>query len=292
MSEHASNTKRGVITNTLAFVLLLGPGYSLDLLPFVAVAISVQYATFFFHGLPSSSEKFYDISGSLTHLSLVLSSMLWSPGPLHPRGIILSVFCVMWFTRLGSYLFARILRDGKDERFSEVKMNFLRWLGAWSLQAAWVFVLNLPVLVVNHKVSQSPLGALDAVGMALWLCGFIIESIADTQKNVFRSREANRNKFITDGLWAYSRHPNYLGEHMLWTGICISGSATFVGLEFIAWLSLGITVLLLWRVTGIPVLEAQGKKKWGGQPDYEHYMKNTNCFFFGPAATQAAKKED
>jgi steroid 5-alpha reductase family enzyme len=199
----------------------------------------------------------------------------------------------MWFTRLGSYLFARILRDGRDDRFTEVKKNFPRWLGVWSLQAAWVFLLNLPVLVVNNKLSseQAPLGILDCIGMTLWFTGFIIEGVADTQKNVFRSREANRDKFITDGLWAYSRHPNYLGEHLLWTGVCLSGSSTFVGLEFMAWLCLGITVLLLWKMTGIPVLEAQGKKKWGGQPEYEHYMNNTNVFFFGTPAPAFSKVE-
>jgi len=288
-----SNTKRGIISNTLALVFLFGVSYPLDIVFFACVALGVQWFTFIVHGLPCSSEKFYDLSGSATHLSLVLSSLVMSKS-LHSRGIILSVCCVMWFTRLGSYLFARILRDGRDDRFDELKKSHIRFLGAWTIQAFWVFALNLPILILNNKdQSECPLGPLDAIGMSLWLAGFLIEGISDTQKNVFRSKDANRAKFITTGLWAYSRHPNYLGEHMIWTGVCLSASSSFHGAEFLGWLAVAITVLLLWKVSGIPGLEAKADEKWGNEPEYQHYKKHTNVFLFGSAAPalEAAKKK-
>jgi steroid 5-alpha reductase family enzyme len=231
------------------------------------------------------------LSFILVGIVLAVASSLVSSPNLHPRGIINSLFCVVWFTRLGSFLFARILRDGRDERFNELKKSPIRFLGAWTIQAVWVTLLNLPVLILNNRKTQAAVGMLDYIGWGLWVIGFLIEALADAQKNAFRAQEANKDKFITTGLWAYSRHPNYFGEHLLWTGICISGSSVFQGVEFLGWASLGITALLLWKVTGIPPLEAKGQKKWGEDPAYQHYVKHTSIFMLGSPAPPFSKKE-
>ncbi|GMH74020.1 hypothetical protein TrST_g7576 [Triparma strigata] len=287
-NDAPSQTKLGVIgfiSNSIGLGILYSLGNALGILKFAGIALGVQWGVFMIHGLPNNSDKFYDLSGSMTHLALVLSSMVLNVDKLHPRGLILSVCCVMWFTRLGSFLFARILRDGKDNRMDLYKLNPIRFLGVWTIQAVWVFLLNLPILVLN-SVNQDffPLGPLDYVGFVFWVVGFIIEGLADAQKNAFRSKDANRNKFITTGLWAYSQHPNYLGEHMLWFGVCLSGSSVFSGVQHLAWLSLGFTALLLWKVSGIPLLEKHAAEKWGKDKAYQHYISNTNKFFFGPSA--------
>ncbi|GMH68637.1 hypothetical protein TrLO_g5882 [Triparma laevis f. longispina] len=281
----------GVISNSIGLSILYSLGNALDILKFAKIALGVQWFVWLIHGLPYNSDKFYDISGSMTHFALVMSSLVLNVDKLHPRGLILSVCCVMWFTRLGGFLFARILRDGKDNRMDLYKQNPVRFLGVWTIQAVWVFLLNLPILVLN-SVNQDAisLGVLDYVGFGFWVVGFIIEGLADAQKNAFRSKDANRDKFITTGLWAYSQHPNYLGEHMLWFGVCLSGSSVFVGNQFLCWLSLGFTALLLWKVSGIPLLEKHAEKKWGKDPAYQHYTKNTNKFFFGAVAGPYGKK--
>lgn len=275
-----SNFVRGVISNTVGIGILFGTSYPLegDLYWYAVISLGIQWGVFLLHGLPFHSEKFYDASGSLTHLALVMSSLLWG-GHCHPRALVASIMCVIWMTRLGSYLFARILRDGKDGRFDELKVNPIRFLGVWTIQAVWVYLLELPVIVLNNRADQPAIGVLDGVGWALWIIGFMLELISDTQKNAFRSKAENRNKFITTGLWAYSRHPNYAGEILLWIGVCLSGSAAFVKLDFLAWLCVFVTCFLLLRVSGIPLLEAAGQKKWGDVPEYQHYVKNTSVLF-------------
>merc|ERR1712050_670616 len=111
----------------------------------------------------------------------------------------------------------------------------------------------------------------------IWAFAFLFEVVADKQKDNFRRNSENAGKFITSGLWAYSRHPNYFGEIMMWIGMCFAGSGCFHGWQFLAWLSPVTTIVLLLKVSGVPLLEAAGEERWGNLPEYQHYMKNTPC---------------
>ncbi|MEM7515164.1 MAG: DUF1295 domain-containing protein [Bacteroidota bacterium] len=113
------------------------------------------------------------------------------------------------------------------------------------------------------------------IGLAVWLMGFGIEVMADYQKSQFRKNPENKDKFIQSGLWARSRHPNYFGEIMLWTGITIMAIPVLQGWQWIALLSPVFVTLLLTRVSGVPMLENKANKKWGGQKEYEDYKANT-----------------
>jgi len=95
---------------------------------------------------------------------------------------------VVWMTRLGSFLFTRISRDGKDGRFDALKTVWLSFMGAWGLQAAWVLLIQLPVVLVNSQLDHVPLNPVDVVAMLVWVSGFLIEGIADAQKFKFRVR--------------------------------------------------------------------------------------------------------
>jgi len=205
--------------------------------------------------------------------------------------IVASVLVVIWCTRLGSFLFARILKDGKDSRFDEYKTNCLRFLGVWTIQAAWVFLVASPALVAasSEKCRTTETGVLDALGWAVWVAAFLFEVIADAQKGAFRGDAANAKKFITTGLWAYSRHPNYFGEICMWIGICLSGSSCFVGAQWAAWVSPAVTALLLLKVSGVPLLEKKGEETWGQLPEYQWYMKHTPCII--PALRRPAPYE-
>mmetsp|Transcript_126041 Transcript_126041/g.368301 ORF Transcript_126041/g.368301 Transcript_126041/m.368301 type:complete len:305 (-) Transcript_126041:176-1090(-) len=285
------NTIRGFVGNALAVGLLYGLSFATATRSFAALSLGIQWAVYLVHGLPFSSEKFYDASGSLTYLLLIIFA-LTRQREHGPRQIVNAVLVVVWLSRLGSFLFARILKDGRDERFTALKQNPLRFLAAWSIQALWVFLVVLPVLlVVQSPRGGSSVGPLDVVGWAVWTAGFLIEVIADAQKNSFRDKPENKGKFIAEGLWAYSRHPNYFGEITLWVGLCISGSSCFQGAEWLGWLSLVFTVFLLTKVSGVPMLEKKAEKEWGQLEEYQHYVKHTPCIrlaFSRPPAYQTA----
>ena len=128
--------------------------FSTGLELYAGIALAIQVAVFVLHAYPRSSEKFYDASGSLTHFAVVIACLVQYENRSR-RQILLSIASVIWMTRLGSFLFTRIMKDGKDGRFDALKKNPLRFLAAWSIQAAWVFLIELPVLIVNAQQVDS-----------------------------------------------------------------------------------------------------------------------------------------
>ena len=138
----------------------------------------------------------------------------------------------------------------------------------------------IAVIVINSQAgSASPLGMWDGIGLSIWMLGFGIEIIADNQKTAFNKESNNQGKWIDSGLWSYSRHPNYLGEILLWTGIACFGISCFTGLERFAWISPVFIYLLLTKVSGIPILDKRALEKWGDDPEYQKYRDNTPALF-------------
>jgi len=132
------------------------------------------------------------------------------------------------------------------------------------------------VIVINSQAdSASELGVWDGIGLSIWILGFGIEAIADHQKKVFNAESKNQGKWIDSGLWSYSRHPNYLGEILLWTGIAFFGVSCFTGLERFAWISPVFIYVLLTKISGIPILDKRSLEKWGDHPEYQKYRDNT-----------------
>ena len=113
------------------------------------------------------------------------------------------------------------------------------------------------------------------IGIIIFTIGFTIEIIADSQKTKFRAMDDNKDKFISIGLWKYSRHPNYLGEIILWLGISLISFSSLEGLQYITLISPIFTYLLLVNVSGINLLEKSGEKKWGHLDSYKSYKENT-----------------
>jgi len=273
----AKDSVRGFLGNAIALGILFGLSRATGSESLAALSLGIQWAVYLIHGLPQCSEKFFDASGSLTYLALILFA-LTRKREHGPRQVVNAVLVVVWLSRLGSFLFARILRDGRDDRFTALKKNPLRFLAVWTIQALWVWLVALPVLLtVQSPRGASDVGPLDVVGWAVWAAGFLIEVIADAQKGAFRDKAENKGKFITDGLWAYSRHPNYFGEITLWVGLCISGSSCFRGADWLGWMSPVFTTFLLTMVSGVPMLEKKAEKEWGQLEEYQHYVKHTPC---------------
>ncbi|MEJ6563106.1 MAG: DUF1295 domain-containing protein [Euryarchaeota archaeon] len=245
---------------------------------YCAVAcIGIQWVAW----IPASigkTERFYDLTGGLTYLTVVGFS-LWAGSQSEPpslRELIVSLLVVIWSLRLSSFLYFRIHRTGKDGRFDQLKTSPIRFLVPWTLQGLWVFLTMIVVIVINTQEDTAPtLGIWDGLGLSIWMLGFGIEAIADHQKTVFNTESKNKGKWIDSGLWSYARHPNYLGEILLWTGIAFFGISCFTGLERVAWVSPIFIYLLLTKVSGIPILDKRGLEKWGDDPEYQKYRDHT-----------------
>ena len=174
-----------------------------------------------------------------------------------------------------TFLFTRIQKAGKDDRFDEIKPLFVRFLNVWTIQALWVTFTAAAALVAITTSTRKEMDCYSVIGALVWLFGFIFEVAADAQKSRFNADPANKGKFIQTGLWARSRHPNYFGEIVLWIGVAIIALPVLQGWQWVAMISPIFVTLLLTRVSGIPLLEKKADKKWGGQEDYESYKKKT-----------------
>jgi steroid 5-alpha reductase family enzyme len=191
------------------------------------------------------------------------------------RSILLLVLVLIWATRLGAFLFRRVQRAGKDERFDELKTSFIRFLLTWTLQGLWVTFTLAAALVAITTSTRAGLGPFALVGTLIWVFGFVFEVVADNQKSRFKADPANKGKFIQSGLWSRSRHPNYFGEIVLWVGVAVIALPVLRGWGWVALISPLFVALLLTRVSGVPMLEKRADDTWGGQEDYEAYKART-----------------
>jgi steroid 5-alpha reductase family enzyme len=239
----------------------------------VGLAFLIQWLVF----IPAywmQTEKFFDLTGSITYISVTAIALLLSVGA-DGKSILLAALVTIWAVRLGSFLFGRIKKAGKDDRFDEIKPSFIRFLNVWTIQGLWVTFTMAAALVAITTTTRKELDVFAVVGFLVWAFGFAIEVAADTQKSRFSADPANKGRFIQTGLWSRSRHPNYFGEIVLWVGVAIIALPVLQGWQWVALISPVFVTLLLTRVSGVPLLEKKADKKWGGQEEYESYKKKT-----------------
>lgn len=257
----ALSTEAGDVAGINSVILIFGAAFAIQWIAFIPAYLT-------------QSERFFDLTGSLTYMAVSVAGLvlLESPGPVQ---WLVAALVVIWAGRLGTFLFTRILRDGKDGRFDEIKPNPLRFFNVWNIQGLWVTVTASTALAVLSSAEAISWSLFTWVGLTLWLVGFAIEAIADAQKSRFKANPDNRGKFIDEGLWRRSRHPNYFGEIMLWTGLAIIALPALQGWQYVALISPVFVVLLLTRVSGIPMLEKRADERWGEQADYQAYKHRT-----------------
>lgn len=242
------------------------------LLSFV-IALAVN-AAFFAVAAARRTDVVTDLSYSLTFG--VLALVLPFTGAREPVQLVASLLVLLWALRLGAYLFRRILRMKVDHRFDEMRDKPLRFARFWLLQAIAVAVIMLPVTYLLDRSDAQGFGGWAVAGAALWLVGLVIETVADAQKSAFRSREENRGRFITTGLWRYSRHPNYFGEILVWWGLFVYAVPFLDGSAFAVVIGPVFITLLLLFVSGIPLLERSADEKYGDDPAYRDYKQRTS----------------
>ncbi|MBK1876227.1 DUF1295 domain-containing protein [Pelagicoccus mobilis] len=244
----------------------------------VMIAFVMQWIAF----VPAylrQTETFFDLTGGLTYIVTAVAAYGLS-GTFDLRSTVLFLMVLIWATRLASFLFKRVLRSGKDGRFDELKPSFLRFLGAWTLQGLWVTFTSAAAWAAMTSASAEPADGWLIVGVVVWGVGFGIEAVADWQKKRFSAKRENEGKFIQEGLWACSRHPNYLGEIVLWIGVALVALPVLEGWQWVTLSSPFFVALLLIRVSGIPLLEKRADEKWGGDEEYERYKRETPVLLF------------
>ena len=240
----------------------------------ISMAVLIQFAIF----LPSfifQTEKFYDLTGSLTFIS-VTSIAYFSLDNPSTIDTILYLYVIVWAGRLGIFLFRRIIKDGKDERFDKAKKKFFWFLQYWMGQAAWVvFTAGASILAILSPV-EAELEVIAFIGIFLWWSGFLIEVISDYQKRKFRETSDPKTEFISTGLWGRSRHPNYFGEITLWVGMAVISLSSLSGVEYVtAIVSPVFVYFLLIKLEGVPMLERIADERYGELSDYQEYKANT-----------------
>ena len=271
-------------------------GASVSGIPIFALSVGliflIQWLAFILAYL-LQTEKFFDLTGSITYISVTVMAVLLSP-VVDDRSILLLALVVIWATRLGTFLFLRIQKAGKDARFDDIKPSFIRFLNTWTIQGLWVTFTSAAALAAITTTTRRELGLFALVGFLVWVLGFSFEATADAQKSRFRAHPENKGKFIHTGLWAWSRHPNYFGEIVIWIGVAIIALPVLRGWQWVTLISPVFVTLLITRVSGVPMLEKRADEKWGGQEDYEAYKERTPVLIPRPPTKtfQKSKSDD
>lgn len=245
--------------------------------PLFASAVVLSYLIqwlFFIPAYALKTEKFYDAAGGVGFVGGTLFVML-AASSLSPLAWLLGAMVILWSLRLSLFLLVRVMRSGGDGRFDDIKTDPVRFFIAWTLQGLWVAVTASAAWAVITSGRHAELGWVSYLGVLVWLVGMALEITADVQKSRFKADPAHRGDFIQSGVWSVSRHPNYLGEILVWVGVLVTAAPLLVGWQWVTILSPVVVVLLLTKVSGIPKLEARADERWGGQEAYEEYKRNT-----------------
>ena len=275
------------LLNLLFSLIAFSIAYSISLLTgleviqkAVLIAFLIQWILF----VPAfyfQTEKFYDITGSVTYISIVtyISVQSYYAINVNIGSILLASCIILWAIRLGSFLFIRIHKSGEDKRFKFIKPSPTRFFMTWTLQGMWVSLCSMCALTAIASKNGVVQNGFFYIGMVVFIFGFVVEIIADQQKSTFRKNPKNKDQFISHGLWYYSRHPNYFGEIILWLGISIMSFSSLSSWQYITLISPLFTYMLLVYISGVRILEIAGMEKWGHLENYQQYIRRTPSLF-------------
>ena len=227
------------------------------------------------------TEKFYDLTGSLSYLTVIWFVFFSSNNlsGLNIQNLIVVTLISIWAIRLGTFLFSRIHKDGEDKRFRTIKTSASQFFMTWTLQGMWVSICTMCAITAISSSQGIIANALFYLGLVFFIVGFAIEVVSDQQKSAFRAVPENKEKFITSGLWSKSQHPNYFGEILLWSAIALLSISSLNGTQYLTLISPIFTYVLLVYISGVRMLDDMGNKKWGHLEEYKEYKRNTPTLF-------------
>jgi steroid 5-alpha reductase family enzyme len=248
----------------------------LSLYSLAALAVFVYMASWFIAALLRRRNDIVDIAWGPGFLVVTLVALA-SQRPPSARLILIAALVALWALRLALHIASRNRGKSEDFRYAAWRREWGKWfyvrtfLQVFMLQGVFMLAISAAIVVVGAD-GGGPLGWLDALGVGVWLLGFVFEAVGDRQLAAFIRDPANKGRLIESGLWRYTRHPNYFGEATQWWGIwLIALSVPFGWIAAISPLTITWTLLF---VSGIPMLE----KKFEGRPDWEAYKARTSAF--------------
>jgi steroid 5-alpha reductase family enzyme len=214
-------------------------------------------------------------------LGLVILALwyAWQGPGLPARKWVMAAMVAFWGIRLALHLIRRIASEPEDGRYQQLRREWqgknvpLRFLFFFEFQALLDVLLSLPMLLAALNPAPQ-VCVLEYAGVGLWFVAIVGESVADAQLAAFKRDPANRGRVCQQGLWRYSRHPNYFFEWFIWVAWMVYALASPWG-----WLSVvcpALMLFFLFRVTGIPATEAQALRSRG--QEYTRYQQTTSAF--------------
>ena len=244
----------------------------LEIFYYLVVSLIIQILLF----IPAflfKTDKLTDLSYSISFV--ILACFAFFNATYSVVKLILLLMIFIWAIRLGSYLFYRINKIGKDTRFDTIRNNFFKFFMFWFLQGISVFIIMINSILVFNSELNYTFNYFCLIGLAIWAIGLSIETISDIQK--FRFKQKNREVWINTGLWKYARHPNYFGEMLCWVGIFLFTVfyLNYTNLIYSLISPLFIIFLLLF-VTGIPTIEKKYDVQFKNNKNYLLYKQKTN----------------
>ena len=248
--------------------------YGLPLMVAMAVGVFAVQWIGLIHARLFETEHYFDLVGSLTYVTVTVFAVQQAID-FGLRQQLIAAAVMIWALRLGPFLFMRIKKAGEDQRFRKIKLSTPRFLLTWTLQGTWVFITAGAALAAIMTPNTDALGGVFYAGVILWIIGFLVEVIADNQKSRFKADPANEGKFINTGIWSRAQHPNYFGEIVLWTGVAVMAWPSLSESALIFLVSPLFVTLLLTRISGIPLLRKTAGARWGDDPEYQAYLKET-----------------
>jgi len=285
------NTKTAAISIIISLVIalsLINAGSQgsiiVNELPLFAICAPIGFLlhwTFFIPSYALKTDHYFDLIGSTSYIATVITAAMLSPS-LDMRGMIISGMIIIWAIRLGLFLFTRIKQDGKDVRLDVIKTKFIRFLNLWTLGGLWVLVTMGAGLAAITSTISLEIGIIGYIGIGLWIFGFMVEVMADSQKRQFRKDPNNKGRFISTGVWSWSQHPNYFGEITLWFGIALLAYPVLSGWQLATLISPVFVYLLLTKVSGINLLDDIAQERWGSDPEYLDYTRRTSKLILSP----------
>jgi len=249
-----------------------------------AIFLVFCYITLWFAvALATRRNDLADIAWGLGFIAIAAWLLLRDDAPLSTRQFVMSALVAAWGLRLAYHIYKRNLRPGhgEDKRYAAWRRQWGRWfvprtyLQVFMLQGLFMLIISTPVLVVG-SVPDSQLGALDVLGITIWVGGFAFQSVGDAQLARFLRNPSNRGRIMDRGLWAWTRHPNYFGEATMWWGLAVIALSVPGG-----WIGILGPVTITWlltKVSGIPLLEP----KMALKPGWEEYAARTSAFLPRP----------
>ncbi len=252
---------------------------------FIAIKIFILLAVYFLIvfviGQIKKDNSIVDTAWGSGYVLVALYTLFTSPAP-GSRSILTTLLVLIWGLRLSLHIYRRNKPKGEDYRYKAMREKWgnkyptlKAFFYVYMTQCVMLYIIALPIVHSSTTVHQN-LSLISYLGLVLWLTGFIFESIGDYQLAQFKKNPKNKGKIMTQGLWSYTRHPNYFGEACMWFGIFFIAITSPVSLWLII-SPLTITHLVV-NVSGVKLLE----KKYIGNRAFESYKSVTNAFIPGP----------